>query len=96
MPRLYKPWGAPDGLFGNLAVLGFLFVQCLDGIYTYLGVRELLNPNTPMVLLAAIMYSVAVSVGIYAFWSFLMRLMPHVVDYGGRLLLVVISGHNVD
>ena len=38
MPRLYRPWDTKSGLFGNLAVLGFLFVQCLDGIYTYLGV----------------------------------------------------------
>lgn len=27
-----------DGLFGNLAVLGFLSVQCLDGVFTYLGI----------------------------------------------------------
>ena len=27
------------GLFGNLAVLVFVFVQCLDGALTYLGVH---------------------------------------------------------
>lgn len=26
-------------MFGDLAVVGFLLVQCLDGIFTYLGVR---------------------------------------------------------
>jgi hypothetical protein len=38
MARLYKPWDTPDSLFGDLAVLGFLVVQVLDGAFTYLGV----------------------------------------------------------
>ena len=38
MTRLYQPWDAPS-LFGDIVVLGFLAVQCLDGIFTYLGVR---------------------------------------------------------
>jgi hypothetical protein len=38
MARLYKPWETPNSLFGNVAVLGFVLVQCLDGIFTYLGV----------------------------------------------------------
>ena len=38
------------------------------GVYTYLGVRELLNGNPTTVFFAAVIYSVAVSVGIYAFW----------------------------
>src|SRR5215211_6174696 len=58
-----------------------------SGVYTYLGVRELLNGNATVVFFAAVIYSVAVSVGIYAFWSFLMRLLPHLLDYTGRLLL---------
>jgi hypothetical protein len=58
-----------------------------SGVYTYLGVRELLNGNATVVFFAAVIYSVAVSVGIYAFWSFLMRLLPHVLDYTGRALL---------
>jgi hypothetical protein len=58
-----------------------------SGVYTYLGVRELLNGNATVVFFAAIIYSVAVSVGIYAFWSFLMRLLPHVLDNVGRALL---------
>jgi hypothetical protein len=58
-----------------------------SGVYTYLGVRELLNGNATVVFFAAVIYSVAVSIGIYAFWSFLMRLLPHVVDHVGRALL---------
>jgi len=48
------------------------------GVYTYLGVRE---------LFAAVIYSVAVSVGIYAFWVFLMHFMPHVAFRSGRGLM---------
>jgi hypothetical protein len=58
-----------------------------SGVYTYLGVRELLNGNATVVFFAAVIYSVAVSIGIYAFWSFLMRLLPHVADHVGRALL---------
>src|ERR1700760_4608691 len=57
------------------------------GVYTYLGVRELLNGSPTTVFLAAAIYSVAVSVGIYAFWVFLMRFMPHVTDRTGRGLM---------
>ena len=57
------------------------------GVYTYLGVRELLNGSPTTVLFAAVVYSVAVSVGIYAFWVFLMQFMPHVVDRTGRGLM---------
>jgi len=57
------------------------------GVYTYLGVRELLNGSPGMVLFAAVIYSVAVSVGIYAFWVFLMHFMPHVIYRGGRSLM---------
>src|SRR3979411_2064045 len=57
------------------------------GVYTYLGVRELLNGSPSMVFFAAVIYSVAVSVGIYAFWVFLMHFMPHVVDRTGRWLM---------
>ncbi|MCI4661250.1 MAG: hypothetical protein MRY63_05435 [Neomegalonema sp.] len=49
-----------------------------SGVYTYLGVRGLLSGNASMVFFGAVIYSVAVSVGIYAFWSYLMRFLPHV------------------
>lgn len=57
------------------------------GVYTYLGVRELLNGSPTMVFFAAVIYAVAVSVGIYAFWVFLMQFMPHIVDRRGRNLM---------
>ncbi len=57
------------------------------GVYTYLGVRELLNGSPTTVFFAAVIYSVAVSVGIYAFWIFLMQFMPHVMDRTGRGLM---------
>src|SRR5258708_10882023 len=58
------------------------------GVYTYLGVRELLNGSPGMVLFAAVIYSVAVSVGIYTFWVFMMHFMPHVIYRGGRGLML--------
>ena len=58
-----------------------------SGVYTYLGVRELLNGNATLVLFAAVIYSVAVSIGIYAFWTYLMRLMPHMRETRSRGLL---------
>ena len=39
MTHLYKRWDASQCLFGDIAVLGFLIVQCLDGAFTYLGVK---------------------------------------------------------
>jgi hypothetical protein len=57
------------------------------GVYTWLGVRELLNGSPTTVFFAAVIYSVAVSVGIYAFWVFLMQFMPHVTGRGGRGLM---------
>ena len=54
--------------------LGILAVA--SGIYTYLGVSSLLDDNGAMSAFAAIAYSVAVSVGIFVFWSYMMRLFP--------------------
>src|SRR6202166_283459 len=62
------------------------------GVYTFLGVRELLNGSPGMVLFAAVIYSVAVSVGIYTFWTFLMRFLPHVQDSKSRSLLFACMG----
>jgi hypothetical protein len=63
-----------------------------SGVYTYLGVRDLLNGNATVVFFAAVIYSVAVSVGIYAFWTFLMRFLPHTHDSRGRGLLFACMG----
>ncbi len=63
-----------------------------SGVYTYLGVRDLLNGNATIVFFAAVIYSVAVSVGIYTFWTFLMRFLPHVQDRQSRGLLFACMG----
>jgi len=38
MERLYKRWDEPRSLFGDLVVVGFVVMQGLDGVLTYLGV----------------------------------------------------------
>ena len=38
MGHICKPWETPGSLFGDVAVLGFLVVQVLDGTLTYLGI----------------------------------------------------------
>jgi hypothetical protein len=63
-----------------------------SGVYTYLGVRDLLNGNATVVFFAAVIYSVAVSVGIYAFWTYMMRFLPHVRDAWSRGLLFACMG----
>lgn len=70
--------------------LGVLAVA--SGIYTYLGVSSLLDENGAMSVFAAIAYSVAVSVGIFVFWSYLMRLFPAVRSAGARIGLLVAMG----
>ena len=58
-----------------------------SGVYTYLGVRGLLNGDAAVVFFGAVIYSAAVSVGIYAFWSYLMRFLPHVESASARAWL---------
>jgi hypothetical protein len=38
MAYLWKRWDVRQSRFGDAVVLGFLLVQCLDGVLTYLGV----------------------------------------------------------
>lgn len=38
MAHSCKRWDTPS-VFGDLAVIAFVLVQCLDGVLTYLGVR---------------------------------------------------------
>jgi hypothetical protein len=38
MAHLVKRWEEPKSLFGDLVVVGFLLMQCLDGVFTYLGI----------------------------------------------------------
>ncbi|QDZ12080.1 hypothetical protein [Devosia ginsengisoli] len=51
-----------------------------SGVYTYLGVRGLLDGSASFVFFAAVIYSAAVSVAIYAFWSFMLRFVPLVTS----------------
>ena len=68
------------------AALGVLAVA--SGIYTYLGVSSLLDDTGALSVFAALAYSIAVSVGIFVFWSYLMRLLPAVRTAGARLGLL--------
>ncbi len=69
------------------AALGVLAVA--SGIYTYLGVSSLLDDNGALSFFAAVSYSVAVSVGIFVFWTYMMRLLPAVRTMGARLGLLL-------
>lgn len=68
-----------------------------SGVYTYLGVRGLLNGTASVVFFGAVIYSAAVSVGIYAFWSYLMRFLPHVESARARsgLYLAMVIGSSM-
>jgi len=68
------------------AALGVLAIA--SGIYTYLGVSSLLDDNGALSFFAAVSYSIAVSVGIFVFWSYLMRLLPAVRTTASRLGLM--------
>ena len=69
------------------AALGVLAVA--SGIYTYLGVSSLLDGTGAMVFLAAVAYSIAVSVGIFVFWSYMLRLLPSMRGAGSYIGLIV-------
>ncbi len=65
-----------------------------SGVYTYLGARSILDGSPTAVFFAAVIYSASVSVGIYAFWSYMARFYPHVTTRTGRggMLLVMAIG----
>lgn len=65
--------------------LGVLSVA--SGIYTYLGVSGLLEENGALSFFAAVAYSVAVSVGIFVFWSYMLRLVPAMTTMGDRIAM---------
>ena len=85
-------------LLNHLSVLDSLTAPALgvlavaSGIYTYLGVSSLLEDNGAMTFFAAIAYSIAVSVGIFVFWSYILRLLPAMRTANGKLGLAVASG----
>lgn len=63
--------------------LGVLAVA--SGIYTYLGVTSLLDDTGALTFFAAVAYSVAVSVAIFVFWSYLLRLLPAMRTMASRI-----------
>lgn len=69
------------------AALGVLAIA--SGIYTYLGVSSLLEDTGAMSFFAAVAYSIAVSVGIFVFWSYMLRLLPSMRSAGGFIGLTV-------
>lgn len=69
------------------AALGVLATA--SGIYTYLGVSSLLEDNGATTFFAAIAYAIAVSVGIFVFWSYMLRLLPSMRSTGGFLGLTI-------
>ncbi len=69
------------------AALGVLATA--SGIYTYLGVTSLLEDTGALSFFAALAYSVAVSVGIFVFWSYMLRLLPSMRSAAGFIGLTV-------
>lgn len=61
-----------------------------SGVYTYLGARSVLDGSPTAVFFAAIIYAASVSVGIYAFWSYMARFYPHVTSRSGRTALLFV------
>ncbi|MEQ1951760.1 hypothetical protein [Mesorhizobium sp. CN2-181] len=59
-----------------------------SGVYTYLGVRSLLDGSATVVFFAAVIYSASVSVAMYGFWTYLIRFLPEMRDGGSRLALL--------
>ncbi len=74
----------------NLEVISRFALAILalaSGVYTYLGVRSLLDGSSTQVFFAAIVYSTAVSVAIYAFWTYLLKFVPLMQDGSRRMAL---------
>ncbi len=61
-----------------------------SGVYTYLGVRSILDGSATAVFFAAMIYSCAVSVAIYAFWTYMARFFPHITSRSGRTGMLAI------
>ncbi|MEI4485317.1 hypothetical protein V8J36_03885 [Frigidibacter sp. MR17.14] len=70
--------------------LGVLSVA--SGIYTYLGVRSQLDGTGGMTFFAAVAYSLAVSVAIFVFWSYMVRLVPAMRSARDRLGMLLTMG----
>jgi len=60
-----------------------------SGIYTYIGVRGLLEGTGLLAIGAALAYSGAVSVGIFVFWEYILRFLPRMRTGGQRMGIVL-------
>jgi hypothetical protein len=83
---------------GHLAALGSFAPMALgvlavaSGIYTYLGVRAQLDGSGALTFFAAVAYSLAVSVAIFVFWSYMLRLTPVMRTARARLGMLLSMG----
>ncbi|MEM5502112.1 hypothetical protein WNY59_10970 [Ahrensia kielensis] len=73
---------------GAMTHFALAILALASGVYTYLGVRSLLDGSASQIFFAAIVYASAVSVGIYVFWAYLMRFFPLIIERSGRLALI--------
>lgn len=73
---------------GAMTHFALAVLALASGVYTYLGVRSLLDGSATQIFFAAIIYASAVSVGIYVFWAYLMRFFPLIIERSGRLALM--------
>jgi len=63
---LVKRWDEPRSLFGDLTVIGFVLTQCLDGVFTYLGVAIWGPGIEANPLISSVMAGAGVAVGLGA------------------------------
>ena len=66
MAGLVKQWEAQRSLFGDLTMVGFLLMQCLDGVFTYLGVGIWGQAIEANPLIGAVMAAAGVAAGLGA------------------------------
>ncbi|MTI42900.1 hypothetical protein JM93_04281 [Roseibium hamelinense] len=76
----------------SLTIVGLAVLAIASGIYTYIGVRGLLNGSNFLVSSAAIAYSVAVSIGIYMFWSYMLRILPLLTTTRAKFQMCIAMG----
>ncbi|MEE4117477.1 MAG: hypothetical protein V2I65_00490 [Paracoccaceae bacterium] len=77
------------GALGAITPTALGVLATASGIYTYLGVSSLLDDTGALSFFAALAYSIAVSVGIFVFWSWMMRLLPAVRTASARIGLLM-------
>ncbi len=73
------------GWLDTITPLALGVLAAASGVYTYLGVSGLLEGQGALTFFAAVAYSLAVSVGIFVFWSYVMRILPAMTHAGGMI-----------